>query len=61
MPGLGGDRRFWTMDRGTRPGHQFGLHFDGQMTADLWSRDLQWILKICANRAKVKSQKVKAA
>lgn len=51
-PGLGGHRGFWTK-WGTRPGHQFGLHFDSQMTANLWLRDLQWILKIC----KVKKKK----
>lgn len=60
MPGLGGDRRFWTMGRGKLPGHQLGLYFDGQMAADLWSRDLQWVLKICANRVKVKSKKANA-
>lgn len=48
---LGGNRRFWTTHWRARRGHQSGLYFDGQMTADLWLRDLQWILTICTKTA----------
>lgn len=52
MPGLWGHRGFWTVDWRTRPGHLLGVNGDGEVTADLWLRDLQWLLKICAERIK---------
>lgn len=53
-PGLWGHRGFWTVDWRTRPGHLLGVNGDGQVTSDLWARDLQRVLNICAERIKKK-------